>query len=63
MAWIDQGREYLRDVVAESKKVSRPTLNELWDSTVVVIVTVLIVMTFIGVVDRALAWAFGLLFR
>ena len=57
MAWMEQVREFVKDVRVESSKVSWPTRNELRDSTVVVIVTVLIVMVFVGAVDRFLGWA------
>jgi preprotein translocase subunit SecE len=63
MAWMEQVREFAKDVRVESSKVSWPTRNELRDSTIVVIVTVLIVMVFVGAVDRFLAWAIGLMFR
>ena len=63
MAWMDQTREFVKDVRVESSKVSWPTRNELRDSTIVVIVTVLIVMVFVGAVDRFLGWAVGLMFR
>ena len=53
----------MKDVRVESTKISWPTRNELRDSTIVVIVTVIIVMVFVGAVDRSLAWAVGLLFR
>jgi len=63
MGYMDQIREFTKDVRVESSKVSWPTRNELWDSTIVVIATVLIVMAFVGVVDQILAWGVGLLFR
>ena len=63
MTVMDQARDFWKDVLAESKKVSWPTRNELRDSTIVVIVTVLIVMVFVGAVDRFLGWAVGLMFR
>ena len=63
MAWMEQIREFAKDVRAESSKVSWPTRNELRDSTIVVIVTVIIVMVFVGAVDRFLGWAVGLMFR
>ena len=63
MAWTDQLVEYYKEVVAETRKVSWPTRNELRASTIVVIVSVLIVTVFVGVVDRVLTAAVGLLFR
>ena len=63
MAWMQQVREFVKDVRVESAKVSWPTRAELRDSTTVVIVTVLLVAAFVGVVDRVLNMAIGLLFR
>jgi len=63
MGWMDQAREFVKDVRVESSKISWPTRNELRDSTTVVIIAVIMVMVFVGVVDRVLAFAVGLLFR
>lgn len=63
MSAMEQLREFVKDVRVESTRVSWPTRAELRDSTIVVIVTVLIVAAFIGIVDRALTAAIGLLFR
>jgi len=63
MTLVDRARDFVKDVRAEATKVSWPTRNELRDSTIVVIVTVIIVMVFIGIVDRILTWGVGLLFR
>ena len=63
MGWTNQVREFFKDVQTESAKVSWPTRTELRDSTIVVIVTVLIVTAFVGVVDRVLTLGVGLLFR
>lgn len=60
---VDKGREYVKDVRQEMTRVSWPTREELRDSTIVVIVSVLLVAAFIGVVDRVLTFAVGLLFR
>ena len=46
---------FLTEVVDELKKVSCTTRKELIDSTVIVIVSLLILATYIGVVDWALA--------
>lgn len=63
MSLVARTREFLKDVRVESTKVSWPTRNELRDSTIVVIVAVLIVSAFIGAVDRLLTILVGLLFR
>ena len=63
MGWMDQAREFAKDVRIESTKVSWPTRAELRDSTIVVIVTVFVVTVFVGIVDRILTLAVGMLFR
>jgi len=63
MSVMDQMREFVKDVRLESAKVSWPTRGELKDSTVVVLVTVLLVAAFIGVMDQILTFGVGLLFR
>ncbi len=63
MSWTSQVREFMKDVRVEVTKVSWPTRNELRDSTVVVIATVVIVAAFVGIVDRVLSLAVGMLFR
>ena len=63
MSAITQFREFIKDVRVEAAKVSWPTRDELRDSTVVVLVTVLLVAAFIGVMDRILTFLVGLLFR
>jgi preprotein translocase subunit SecE len=63
MTLIDRMRDFVKDVRVEATKVSWPTRNELRDSTVVVIVTVIIVAVFVGIVDRMLSFGVGLLFR
>ena len=63
MSVTTQVRDFFKEVRVESAKVSWPTRNELRDSTIVVIVAVLLVSAFVGVVDRVLTLAVGLLFR
>jgi preprotein translocase subunit SecE len=63
MSWMTQVQEFVKEVRVESAKVSWPTRNELRDSTVVVIVTVLLVSAFIGVVDKILTLGVTLLFH
>lgn len=63
MGWTTQVREFVKDVRVESTKVSWPTRNELRDSTIVVIVAVVIISGFVGLVDLVLRYLVGLLFR
>ena len=44
--------QYLKETQQEMKRVSWPTLSELRESTVVVIVTVSIVTFFVFIVDK-----------
>ncbi len=54
---------FLRQVVSEIKKVVRPTRKELLTYTSVVLVFVLVVMTYVSVLDfgfrRLVGWAFA----
>lgn len=63
MSWMAQAQEFVKGVRAESEKISWPTPTELRDSTIVVIVTVLLISVFIGIIDRGLTFGVGLLFR
>ena len=63
MSWTERIREFWKNVGVEITKVSWPTRDELRASTIVVIVTVLIVAAYIGVVDRILNVAVGLVFH
>ncbi len=54
---------FVRQVVAELKKVVRPTRQELFTYIGVVVVFVLVVMAYVGVLDlgfgRLVLWMFG----
>jgi preprotein translocase subunit SecE len=54
---------FLRQVIAELKKVVRPTRTELITYTSVVLVFVLAVMTYVSILDfgfgKLVLWAFG----
>jgi preprotein translocase subunit SecE len=63
MAWTAQVREFVKEVRVESTKVSWPTRQELRDSTIVVIVAVLLISVFVGIVDNILQLGVRLLFR
>jgi preprotein translocase subunit SecE len=62
-SWMDRMREFVKDVRLESTKVSWPTRNELRDSTIVVIIAVILVSIFVGVIDRVLTFLMGLIIR
>ena len=55
--------DYVRDVRVEMSKVSWPSRRDLRDSTLVVIVMVVLVSIFIGIVDRAMTVAFEALIK
>lgn len=63
MSVMEQMREFVKDVRVEAGKVSWPTRDELRDSTVVVIVAVILIAAFIGLVDQGLNQAVALIFR
>ena len=54
---------FLRQVIAELRKVVRPTRNQLITYTTVVLVFVLAVMAYVSVLDfgfgKLVLWAFG----
>ena len=56
-------QDYVRDVRVEMSKVTWPTRDELRESTIVVLIMVLIMTVFIGIVDRVLSFAFEGLVR
>lgn len=60
--WMTQAREFIKDVRVESGRVSWPTRLELRDSTLVVIVMVLLVSAFLFVWDRLFSFLMNLLF-
>ncbi len=45
-------RGFLREVRGEARKVTWPTREQLKDSTIVVLVTVLIISSLIAIIDR-----------
>jgi len=63
MGFIEQTRDFVSEVRVESTKVSWPSRNEVRDSTVVVIISVILIAAFVGVVHRILTFGIGLLFR
>jgi preprotein translocase subunit SecE len=60
--WMDRARDFVKDVRVESERVSWPTRSELRDSTLVVIVMVLLVSAYLFVWDRIFAFLTRMLF-
>ena len=60
---VSRVRLFLRQVVAELKKVVRPTRNELLTYATVVLVFVVAVMSYVSVLDfgfgKLVLWVFG----
>jgi preprotein translocase subunit SecE len=55
MDFLKRAQEFVREVVAEFRKVSWPSRQELINSTVVVITVTVVVSLFLGAVDVVLA--------
>jgi len=55
MDFLKRAQEFVREVVAEFRKVAWPSRQELINSTVVVITVTVVVSLFLGAVDVALA--------
>ena len=53
---MEKIKKFLKEVLAELRKVTWPTKDELIGSTIVTIVVSIIVSVFIGVVDRILTF-------
>ena len=59
---MEKVKRFFKEVVAELRKVTWPTRDELIGSTIVTIVVSLVVAIFIGIVDRILAFAVQAIF-
>jgi len=55
MDFLKRTQEFIREVVAEFRKVAWPSRQELINSTVVVIAVTVVVSLFLGAVDVVLA--------
>jgi len=55
MDFLRRAQEFVREVVAEFRKVTWPSRQELINSTVVVITVTVVVSLFLGAVDVMLA--------
>ncbi len=49
--WMNRARAFLNDTMAELRKCSWPPREELYESTILVIVTVLALALFVAAVD------------
>jgi len=52
MSIVERTKGFTREVNVEVKKVSWPTRKELQESTLLVILSVFLIMIFIGIIDR-----------
>ncbi|MGE5480329.1 MAG: preprotein translocase subunit SecE [Chloroflexota bacterium] len=59
---IEKTKQFYEDVVAEMKKVSWPTKEQLRESTMVVIVVSAIITAFVFGVDQIMNFAIELIF-
>lgn len=55
VSWVDNARQYLREVVFELKKVVWPSRKETLGSTAVVLVIVALSSSFLGIIDFILS--------
>jgi preprotein translocase subunit SecE len=62
-AYIEKVTTFLQEVQAETKKVTWPSRRDVLGSTMVVIVGVFIVASFLGIIDFALSLVIGSLIR
>ena len=63
MGWLTRFRQFVTEVVAELKKTSWPSRREVYGTTVVVIVTVMICALYLWVVDMILNAGMDRVFR
>ena len=59
---MEKFKKFLKEVVAELRKVTWPTKDELIGSTIVTVVVSIVVAVFIGIVDRILTIVIQLIF-
>jgi preprotein translocase subunit SecE len=59
---VEKIKKYIKETVAELRKMTWPTKDELIGSTIVTVVVSLIVAIFIGIVDRILLLAIKQIF-
>lgn len=62
MTILEKIQKYLKETLAELRKMTWPTKEELIGSTTVTVIVSFIVAVFIGIVDRILTFGIHLLF-
>jgi preprotein translocase subunit SecE len=60
---VEKIQKYLKETMAELRKMTWPTKDELIGSTIVTVVVSFIVAIFIGIVDRILTFGITTIFR
>jgi preprotein translocase subunit SecE len=63
VGWLTRFRDFVREVWSELKKTTWPTQREVYSTTLVVIVTVLICAVYLFVVDKILEAGMTRIFR
>lgn len=61
--YVEQVTNFLRDVHAETKKVTWPSRKDVMGSTVVVVVAVFVIAGFLGIIDFVLSLLIGSLVK
>ena len=56
--WYQSGRQFYLDVRAEMKKVSWPSRDEVFGTTVIVVASVFFFGIYLGLIDQLLAQGF-----
>jgi preprotein translocase subunit SecE len=59
---VEKLKKYIKETMAEMRKMTWPTKDELLGSTIVTIVVSLVVSIFIGAVDRGLTLLIKVIF-
>lgn len=60
---MEKIKQFIKEVIAELKKVSWPTMADLKDSTIVVIIAALFLGCFVGFADFILQFMMAFLIR
>jgi preprotein translocase subunit SecE len=63
MEFLNNFKQFFKEVVAEFRRVNWPTRKEVMNSTVIIIVVVVVIAAFLWAVDIALARLVSLVLR